>query len=171
MLQINLSFVCKSFHSRPQLIDFLMMRRNSKNVILDVCKNAIISNESNQLGNLSLIFNKLNQAFKETKTNDANSNIYYMKNRSTVDQCDMFTSVFAIFTEKQKVNNWLIYKLIFLNEIHLFNWIWFLIENNCWYLFFYSRILMITLLLQFYLNIFYLWTHTKFRCNILIMNF
>lgn len=130
MLQINLSSVCKSFHSRPQLIDFLMMRRNSKNIILDVCKNAIISNESNQLGNLSLIFNKLNQAFKETKTNDANSNIYYMKNRSTVDQCDMFSSVFSIFTEKQKVSNWLICKFIFLNEIYLFVFLFQNLDDN-----------------------------------------
>jgi hypothetical protein len=113
-LQINLDQTIELVTSIPLLIDFLMLRRNSKSVILKVCKNSIIGsaeeNMRNRLGNMSLIFNKLNSSYKEAIAMDFNSNQTNcdsgkLKLRTIIDQTDIFQNVFSIFEEQKSVFN------------------------------------------------------------------
>ncbi len=128
-LQINLDQTIELVTSIPLLIDFLMLRRNSKSVILKVCKNSIIGsaeeNMRNRLGNMSLIFNKLNSAYKEAIAMDFNSNQTNcdsgkQKLRTIIDQTDIFQNVFSIFEEQKSVFNIKESKLLMILMIIIF---------------------------------------------------
>lgn len=110
-LQINLQFIFELIKNVPILIDFLLLRKNSKAIILKVCRNVVsMSKQHNQnpIGNLSLIFNKLNLAYKESlieasKTDTLqNSDVFdYLKYKIavTIDQRDMLTHFFEFFED------------------------------------------------------------------------
>lgn len=108
-LQINLHQTLDLIQNIPLLIDFLMLRQNSKSVLLKVCKNTITEgNDSsrNPLGDLSLIFNKVNAAYKEVLSSEQNksSDGSKQKLKVLVDQTDIFSNVFTIFDEQKDVN-------------------------------------------------------------------
>ena len=104
---MNLNFIYELIKSVPILIDFLLLRKNSKSIILKVCRNVVkLSKMHNQnpIGNLSLLFNKLNLAYKESSTEHESTNVDifdYLKHKIaiTIDQRDMLTHFFEYFQE------------------------------------------------------------------------
>ena len=102
-----------------------MFRQNSKSILLKVCKNTIMQSEEsprNPLGDLSLIFNKLNATHKEVLPSEVNSNtiqnnsdLKKQKIRAVVDQTDIFSYVFTIFDEQKAVKNENIFEIQFFN--------------------------------------------------------
>ena len=106
-----------------------MCRKNSKPVILNLCKDTISCKESqnsNHLGTISFLFNKLNDVYRESLqlSNDTGSNkkdfIQVEKKPFTViDQNDIFSIVFSIFETKSEVSK------IFINlyYIHSFKFL------------------------------------------------
>ena len=85
-----------------------MLRQNSKPILLKVCKNTITEsndNSRNPLGDLSLIFNKVNAANKDAFSSDQNksSDSSKQKMKVVVDQTDIFSNVFTIFDEQKDV--------------------------------------------------------------------
>lgn len=105
-LELNLEAVFGVINNVPILIDFFLLRKNSKSIILKVCRNVVhISKKygQNAIGNLSVIFNKLNLALKESLTEKDN---YSEKDRFTddktlviIDQKDILSSFFEYFEE------------------------------------------------------------------------
>mgnify|MGYP002714323420 FL=1 len=109
----------------PILIDFLLLRRNSKSIILKVCRNIVnISKKygQNPIGNLSLVFNKLNLTYKESLINnrqnktmtttmlmtiESSSSFDYIRHKTmtTIDQKDILSNFFEYFTEDRIDNN------------------------------------------------------------------
>nr|XP_027201920.1 regulator of MON1-CCZ1 complex-like [Dermatophagoides pteronyssinus] len=109
-LELNLEFIERLIKNVPILIDFLLLRRNSKQNILKVCRNIVrISKKygQNPIGNLSLVFNKLNLTYKESFSNtntpmdSSSSSFDYVrqKTRTTIDQKDILSNFFDYFTE------------------------------------------------------------------------
>lgn len=108
LLQLNLDSVFEIIKNVPILIDFLILRKNSKPIILKVCRNVVsMSNKYNQnpIGNLSLIFNKLNLAYKESEFEAVKTNLQdnfdYLKHKVlvTIDQRDILSHFFEFFEE------------------------------------------------------------------------
>ncbi|KAI1287649.1 hypothetical protein HDE_09955 [Halotydeus destructor] len=102
-LEINLEPICKMISSPATLVDFLLLRRNSKNNLMKVCKEAIAgemcTSGSNVIGTIAFIFNKLNRAYREhldpkTEVRKVTSE---ERLKIIVDQCDMYSHVFSVF--------------------------------------------------------------------------
>lgn len=110
LLQLNLESVFELIKNVPILIDFLILRKNSKPIILKVCRNVVRISEKycqNPIGNISLLFNKLNLAYKES-LNEAQAshhpdNFDYLKHKIlvTIDQKDILSHFFEFFEEDQ----------------------------------------------------------------------
>lgn len=89
--------------SPASLIDFLLLRRNSKKHLIKVCRDAVAgelaSSKSNALGTIAFIFNKLNRAYREHLDPKTESRKVTSEERlrSIVDQTDMYSSIFSIF--------------------------------------------------------------------------
>lgn len=85
--------------NESQLFDFLIFRRNSKNVLLNLCNKTIIQPtfdvDNNTLATLSFLFKKLNAIYKESLKDEKND----QKNKKyvVIDQKDMFQFVFSSF--------------------------------------------------------------------------
>lgn len=102
----------------PILIDFLLLRKNSKAIILKVCRNVVAMSRrhgQNPIGNLALIFNKLNLAYKESLVEAAKvdtavgplngGDVFdYLKHKIavTIDQRDMLTHFFEYFDNEEE---------------------------------------------------------------------
>ncbi|XP_054153556.1 regulator of MON1-CCZ1 complex-like [Oppia nitens] len=122
-LQINLKHMIDLLPNIQILIDFLIYRRNSKSCLLRVIKRFINPNPNsedspqNQLGNLSVVFNKLNAAYRETLTSEMTTtttsstttthtnpnhvlDTNKLKARSIIEQKDVFSEVFSVFDEQ-----------------------------------------------------------------------
>ncbi|KAH7645289.1 regulator of MON1-CCZ1 complex protein bulli isoform X2 [Dermatophagoides farinae] len=124
-LELNLEFMERLIKNVPILIDFLLLRRNSKSIILKVCRNIVnISKKygQNPIGNLSLVFNKLNLTYKESLINnrqnktmtttmlmtiESSSSFDYIRHKTmtTIDQKDILSNFFEYFTEDRIDNN------------------------------------------------------------------
>ncbi|KAI2801546.1 hypothetical protein BLOT_011100 [Blomia tropicalis] len=115
LLQLNLLNIYGLIKNVPILIDFLLLRKNSKSIILKVCRNVVkMSKEHNQnpIGNLSLLFNKLNLAYKESTSENNQSALQadsfdYLRHKIavTIDQRDMLTHFFEFFEEDKITKN------------------------------------------------------------------
>lgn len=109
-LQLNLDCIFDLIKTVPILIDFLILRKNSKPILLKASRNVVsMSRKYNQnpIANLSLLFNKLNLAYKESISvheNTQNDSFDYLKHKIVVsiDQKDMLTNFFEYF-EQDKV--------------------------------------------------------------------
>lgn len=89
-----------------------MCRKNSKPVILNLCKETIgskLSSNSNHLDTISFLFQKLNDFYKESiqmtnETNNTKKDIIPVEKKpfTVIDQTDMFSIVFSIFETKSE---------------------------------------------------------------------
>ncbi|GFS96489.1 regulator of MON1-CCZ1 complex [Nephila pilipes] len=92
------------------LMDFLLLRKNSKSLILKVCHDAILPGVSLPLSTLASIFDKLNVIYKHNldlqKQDPKHSpqNISTYKPTMMVDQSDMYSHVFTVF-EGDNINH------------------------------------------------------------------
>lgn len=90
-----------------KLIDFLLLRKNSKAVILKVCREAIIHGNQLFLHVIGEIFDKLNHACHPCTENEKlNCGTRYssVAQTSVVDQSDMYTNVFTLFEDDKFTN-------------------------------------------------------------------
>lgn len=108
-LQLKLDHIDEQITNVPILIDFLILRKNSKQSILNVCRNVVAisrAHKQNVIGNVALLFNKLNMAYKESwnsvePTNLSQDTFSYLKHKIaiTIDQKDVLTHFFEMFQE------------------------------------------------------------------------
>ncbi|RWS28618.1 uncharacterized protein B4U80_07231 [Leptotrombidium deliense] len=103
LLQINLLPLCRMMSNDSLLFDFLLLRSNSKPVILNICRDIVgkkmFDGSSNVLGKIAFLFKKLNTLYKEAMTTN-NSDGICTKSCTVVDQTDMLSSIFCIFEEQ-----------------------------------------------------------------------
>ncbi|KFM73575.1 hypothetical protein X975_20721, partial [Stegodyphus mimosarum] len=107
-VQMNCEPLIDIIHDKELLIDFLLLRQNSKSVILKVCHDGLLPGEQLSLENISKVFDKLNAIYKQnaekmegSKTNTQNVSV--LKSVAIVDQSDMYTHVFSVF-ENDNIN-------------------------------------------------------------------
>ncbi|KAG8187851.1 hypothetical protein JTE90_001225 [Oedothorax gibbosus] len=81
------------------LIDYLLLRQNSKSIILKVCHNSIQPSDPLPLSILAKIFDKLNAAYKQMQDLEKKSpqNTSSFHPVTVVDQSDMYSHVFSVF--------------------------------------------------------------------------
>lgn len=99
-IDIRLEAICQLLSSNPSsLVDFLILRRNSKHHLLRITREAIEgkvwTKSGHLLGTLSLLFNKFNQAWKqaqEAKVDKSPGDLAF----TTIDQSDMYSNVFCL---------------------------------------------------------------------------
>lgn len=113
-LELNLDAICRMLTSPAALVDFLLLRRNSKHSLLKVCRDAVlgevcISKQNvyvNALGTVTLIFNKLNRAYREhiDPKVEVRKTTAEDRLKSVVDQSDMYSNVFSIFDDEEMVS-------------------------------------------------------------------
>lgn len=135
-LELNFDPIEDLIRNVPILIDFLLLRKKSKSIILRVCRNVVpISGKfkQNPIGNFCLIFNKLNLALKKSKNPDNNleksssksiDNFDNLKQKHLVhiDQKDILSNFFEFFGEDKVSHlnvNFLLISSIFLMESNL----------------------------------------------------
>lgn len=102
VLQINLLPMCRMLSNESQLFDFLIYRRNSKNVLVNLCNKTIMQPtfevSDNTLATLSFLFKKLNRIYREhLKDETARREPKKDKKYVVIDQKDMFQFVFSSF--------------------------------------------------------------------------
>lgn len=101
VLQINLLPMCRMLSNESQLFDFLIFRRNSKNVLVNLCNRTILQPSfdvnDNTLATLSFLFKKLNRIYKEHLKDEQRREQKKDKKYVLIDQKDMFQFVFASF--------------------------------------------------------------------------
>ena len=102
VLQINLLPMCRMLSNESQLFDFLIFRRNSKNVLVNLCNKTIMQPtfdvNNNTLATLSFLFKKLNRIYKESLKEDSQTKKdQQAKKYIVIDQKDMYQFVFSSF--------------------------------------------------------------------------
>lgn len=113
-LQLNLLPLCRMITNETQLFDFLVSRRNSKHVLINLCKqnvwNAASDSITNRLAIISFLFDRLNQLLKQQlDSKPASSAIKSYgesltwaaadddQKRPIIDQQDLYEAIFARF--------------------------------------------------------------------------
>lgn len=93
-LNIDLNLISSMISSPAHLVNFLLQRNNSQEILVKICREAISgqlwSENGHLMGTISLLFNKFNQ-----KLFRPSSSINY--NLVTLDQTDMYSKVFNLF--------------------------------------------------------------------------
>jgi hypothetical protein len=111
-LQLNLLPLCRMIANETQLFDFLVSRRNSKQVLINLCKqnvwNAASDSPTNRLATMAFLFDRLNQLLKQqsdSKHSDCDQSSSDMdQKRPMIDQQDLYEGVFVRFgTPHQKL--------------------------------------------------------------------
>ncbi|XP_023219374.1 uncharacterized protein C18orf8 homolog [Centruroides sculpturatus] len=106
-VQLQLEPIINMIDNKCLLVDFLLLRQNSKSVLLEVCKNVVLSRREDTLSLLSKIFDKLNLVCKkhiERQSVVAGAQLSIMPKPVIVcDQSDMYT-VFSVFEVSEDSN-------------------------------------------------------------------
>lgn len=104
-LRLNLESVVSMITDKCRLVDFLLLRQDSKTVILNVCRNILVPGKQSNLTVIAMIFNKLNKVYSD-HLNAANgqqvlaaSDLNRVDKTPVIDQSDMYTYVFSVFDE------------------------------------------------------------------------
>ncbi|XP_077990884.1 regulator of MON1-CCZ1 complex-like [Glandiceps talaboti] len=96
---------------KTRLIDFLLLRSECKMVILSVCKQALVPGHQCNLTTISMVFDKLNQVYRnylemESQAGQAELGVRSRKrSQAVVDQADMYTHVFSVFVDNKDVKH------------------------------------------------------------------
>lgn len=86
------------------LVDYLLLRQNSKSIILKVCHDAILPSAPLPLSTLAKIFDKLNAAYRQMQEAEKNPQTpSSFRSTTVVDQSDMYSHVFSVF-ESENIN-------------------------------------------------------------------
>lgn len=117
-LNVKLSYMINMIEDKGKLIDFLLLRSGSKPVIVSVCNEVLTPGRQTSLGNVALIFDKINAVYAEylelnstgtasvqdtTKENELTG--HWFQKQSVLDQHDMYAAVFASFVDQEKVSH------------------------------------------------------------------
>lgn len=106
-LELDLAPICRMLSSPSSLVDFLILRKNSKQHLLKVCCDAVAgelqSTNANALGTIAFVFNKLNRAYREHLDPKTEQRKVTPEDRlrSIVDQTDMYSNIFSLFEEDE----------------------------------------------------------------------
>ncbi|XP_076305323.1 regulator of MON1-CCZ1 complex protein bulli [Tachypleus tridentatus] len=104
-VQIQLEPLVDRIADKCLLIDFLLLRKSSKDVILKVCRKGILPESQLPLVDLARIFDKLNRVYRAYAESEA---AYQRVQGMVIDQSDMYTHVFSVFEERSDIS----YKLV-----------------------------------------------------------
>ncbi|XP_057292080.1 regulator of MON1-CCZ1 complex-like [Hydractinia symbiolongicarpus] len=117
-LNVKLSYMINMIEDKGKLIDFLLLRSGSKPVIISVCNEVLTPGRQTSLGNVALIFDKINAVYAEylelnstgtasvqdtTKENELTG--HWFQKQSVLDQHDMYAAVFASFVDQEQVSH------------------------------------------------------------------
>ncbi|XP_069778712.1 regulator of MON1-CCZ1 complex isoform X2 [Narcine bancroftii] len=114
-LQIKLQPIVHMLQDRGRLMDFLLLRKDCKMVILSVCSEMLCAPERGSLPVIATVFDKLNQVYKDYLEADQNYTLAMesgasrssstqkrpVRTQAVIDQSDMYTHVLSMFTEKK----------------------------------------------------------------------
>uniref|UniRef100_T1IWP7 Tyrosine--tRNA ligase n=1 Tax=Strigamia maritima TaxID=126957 RepID=T1IWP7_STRMM len=88
---------------KNQLVEFLLLRNESKHLLLNVCRQAVSPGFQLSLYVLSQIFNQLNQVYRKHLEADIQAQAQN-GSRVIIEQSDMYTHVFSLFLEDKDLN-------------------------------------------------------------------
>lgn len=115
-LRLNLESVVSMITDKCRLIDFLLLRQDSKMVILNVCRSVLVPGRQVNLTIVATIFNKLNRVYNDYLNTvnghgalppNSGSESNRLENTSKmpiIDQSDVYTHVFSVFDEYKDSN-------------------------------------------------------------------
>lgn len=104
-LELDLDAICNIMTQSATLVDFLILRRNSKNLLVRISKEAFLgqlwSSNGRILGTISELFTKLNQAWKsnhlsKSEVSGKNKESMHEQTLTTLDQSEMCDLVFPL---------------------------------------------------------------------------
>ena len=116
-LNVKLDSITNMIEDKGKLIDFLLLRSNSKSVILSVCNQVLQPGRQSGMGTISQIFDKINTVYAEyleldktgtaqvqdtAKENDLTGS--WFQKQSIIEQTNMYTDVFLPFVEKEQIS-------------------------------------------------------------------
>lgn len=114
-LHLELEPLVSLVSDKCRLIDLLLLRRDSKSVILSLCSTILSSPQPASLTVASTVFNKLNSVYHnhiETQMSDevfhaeslsSDPNNVVVQKSLVVDQSDMYTHIFSKFSQSKEV--------------------------------------------------------------------
>ncbi|XP_067833784.1 regulator of MON1-CCZ1 complex isoform X2 [Heptranchias perlo] len=114
-LQVKLQPIVHMLQDKGRLMDFLLQRKDCKMVILSVCCHMLSAAGRSSLPVIAIIFDKLNQVYKEYLEAEQNYTLAMesgasrnsstqkkpVRTQSVIDQSDMYTHVLSVFTEQK----------------------------------------------------------------------
>ncbi|XP_067833785.1 regulator of MON1-CCZ1 complex isoform X3 [Heptranchias perlo] len=115
-LQVKLQPIVHMLQDKGRLMDFLLQRKDCKMVILSVCCHMLSAAGRSSLPVIAIIFDKLNQVYKEYLEAEQNYTLAMesgasrnsstqkkpVRTQSVIDQSDMYTHVLSVFTEQKQ---------------------------------------------------------------------
>uniref|UniRef100_A0A8C4PY00 Regulator of MON1-CCZ1 n=1 Tax=Eptatretus burgeri TaxID=7764 RepID=A0A8C4PY00_EPTBU len=117
-LRLRLPRIVATLPDRLQLVDFLLLRRDCRPVLLNVCSQLLSGGQAGGLAVVSLVFDKLNSVYKEWLEADKSDAAALdggaggrpptphkpVRSHAVVDQWEMYTSVLVPFAESKTIS-------------------------------------------------------------------
>ena len=117
-LNVKLISLINMIEDKGKLIDFLLLRSESKSVILSVCNQLLTPGQQSTIGIIALVFDKLNAVYAEylelnntgtVQVNDATKENeltgHWFQKESVICQDDMYKNVFSPFIDLEDVSH------------------------------------------------------------------
>lgn len=117
-LNVKLTSLINMIEDKGRLIDFLLLRSDSKAVILSVCNQVISPDQQSTISTIALIFDKLNAVYAEyIELNNAKSvqvsetakenelTGQWFQKKSVIFQEDMYKDVFSPFIDQENASS------------------------------------------------------------------
>ncbi|XP_064605810.1 regulator of MON1-CCZ1 complex-like [Liolophura sinensis] len=111
-VQLKLNPLVIMIPDKCKLMEFLLLRQDSKSVILSVCRQMLVPGQQGSLTNISQIYDMLNRVYKDCLESEmmmlANEAPNarpdsYRRNQVIIDQSDMYTHVFSVFEDNKGI--------------------------------------------------------------------
>ncbi|XP_065908665.1 regulator of MON1-CCZ1 complex-like [Dysidea avara] len=145
-VNLKLDAISAMLPSKDKVVDFLLLRKDGHDVILNICREALEPGQQYPLNVISSIFDKLNVAYKiATSAVHTQDQLPYRADKLVIDQKQVYTKVFAPFIDRKDLQ----YKFLVATvveyirslhklHIHVEHFLYemvinLLIENKCFY--------------------------------------
>ncbi|KAK2168546.1 hypothetical protein LSH36_16g11043 [Paralvinella palmiformis] len=105
-VQLRLSPLILMIPDKCLLVEFLLLRRDSKMVLLSVCKQILMPETQAKLTTISRVFNMLNKVYfnyLEAEVQAMAADHPNVLQTPVIDQSDMYTHVFSIYAERTDI--------------------------------------------------------------------
>lgn len=115
-VQLCLEPLVEMIPDKCKLIEFLLLRKDSKMVVLSVCRQMLIPGHQASLVTIARIYDMLNDVYKNYQEAETQSLVYSIDNpnrtdphqrcsKVILDQSDMYTHVFSVFENSKNISH------------------------------------------------------------------